>query len=237
MTIPRANPFEATSYEMTKIPDLEMSPNIELDTEIQYTDVESYLKSDWVKVQRCGVIPYTYVNGKRLFCMGLDSESGDITDFSGRTDPRRDKTPISTALREFREETLNVFTSISVSDIGQSLVIHDPDNLIVLIHCDLDPDQVDKIYALAHERAMIKREEKMQAARERPNLSACHWLRCSRLPEISKFVWLDADDLSRLINETRPPKSGRSFFDKRSPPMFSRVRNFLRRCVSQDITL
>jgi len=223
--------FEPLAYGMTKVDDLNMSAPVDSDNEIQYTDVASYLATDWVRVQRCGVIPYAYVKGQRLFCMGVDAESGDITDFAGRTDPRRDKTPVSTALREFREETLNIFTPINVGDIGESLVIYDADNLVVLMHCELDPDQVDRAYSIAHHRAMIHREEKMHNARERGNFSACHWRRCSRLPEISELVWLNADDLSRLINET-PATRGDN-----SPRMFSRLRNFLRRCVSQDIVL
>jgi|DewCreStandDraft_4_1066084.scaffolds.fasta_scaffold02053_33 hypothetical protein len=73
---------------------------------------------DWSdgKFRRGGILPYTVIDGVRLYCFALDSSSADLTDFGGRRD-RRDKDILETALREFYEESLGVFGNIRYSDL------------------------------------------------------------------------------------------------------------------------
>ena len=81
--------------------------------------------------QRAGVIMYTIINDEVLFGMGLDTRTHDITDFGGGVSYKIDKNAIIGALREFREETLEIFNKINMDDIMNSKVIYDENNLII----------------------------------------------------------------------------------------------------------
>lgn len=60
-------------------------------------------------VVRAGVIPYSIDNGIIHYCIGVDWNSGDYTDFGGGFSKKRDKIPQIAALRELKEESLGVF--------------------------------------------------------------------------------------------------------------------------------
>lgn len=65
-----------------------------------------------LNIPRAGIIPYTIVNGQIFIIFGLERGIGSISDFGGKKEAN-DRDLIDTALREFREETLNQFPEIS----------------------------------------------------------------------------------------------------------------------------
>jgi len=66
---------------------------------------------DWkhYNVGRAGVIPYVIINGHIYFCLGVDRRSQEFTDFGGGVSFYVDRDPVATALREFKEESKEVF--------------------------------------------------------------------------------------------------------------------------------
>lgn len=59
-------------------------------------------------IRRAGVIPYTVINGHIHICLGVDSKSNELTDFGGGIRDS-DINPLYGAIREFREESNDVF--------------------------------------------------------------------------------------------------------------------------------
>lgn len=57
-----------------------------------------------------------------------------------------DSDVIQGALREFNEETLNIFEPLSPADLSESTVIYDNKNLIIFMRIDLEPDEVSRIF-------------------------------------------------------------------------------------------
>jgi 8-oxo-dGTP pyrophosphatase MutT (NUDIX family) len=56
-----------------------------------------------------GIIPYKIVNGKKYFLLGLERSNNKWSGFVGGSE--RGEIPIETAIREFHEETRNVFNN------------------------------------------------------------------------------------------------------------------------------
>ncbi len=75
-----------------------------------------YINWRFRKFRRGGILPYTVIDGVRLYCFALDSSSADLTDFGGSRDTR-DKDILETALREFKEESLGVFGNVTYEDL------------------------------------------------------------------------------------------------------------------------
>lgn len=110
-----------------------------------------------VKPRRAGVIIYTEINNKIYFGMGLDTMTHDLTDFGGGVMYNKDGDALSGALREFHEETLEIFDKITTADIQRCLVIHDANNLIVFIHMDVDPETVCAVFNDAFSKMLAKK--------------------------------------------------------------------------------
>ncbi len=140
------------------------------------------LNLECVRPQRAGVIIYTLYDGSIKFGMGLDSESHDLTDFAGSIRYRHDRNVISGALREFDEETLGIFESITKEDIDQCLVIYDEYNLIIFIHMDIDPNAVCSTFNDKYEKIM--NDEKRVSD-----------------PEVCGITWLEWEDFQNSIKQ------------------------------------
>lgn len=54
--------------------------------------------------KRASVIPYTIINGKLHFLLGIDAQTGDITDLGGGV--KKDERSLEACFRELTEETL-----------------------------------------------------------------------------------------------------------------------------------
>lgn len=114
-------------------------------TQVVKTKIEN-INLTYVRPRRAGVIIYTYYNGSIYFGLGLDSRTHDLTDFGGQISYYSDKNVVNGLIREFEEETLNIFEKILPSDIKQCPVIYDRNNLITFVHLNIDPDTVSKTF-------------------------------------------------------------------------------------------
>jgi len=106
---------------------------------------------------RGGFIPYTIENGKIKVCMAVDTSTGDITDFGGRL--KNDENAIDAAIREFHEESLNVFEDVEINDekIRNSFILLSNSTLIVFFRIDCDFEEKRKEFLQRKE--MVKFSE------------------------------------------------------------------------------
>lgn len=135
---------------------------------------------------RGGVIPYTLYNGQIYFCLGKDRQSGDLTDFGGGI--KKYEGRVSGALREFREESLNVFSQCDKLDINDQLVFYSKKMLIILMKCDIDPIEISNFF-----ENKVKNEVN---------------------PEIEDIVWISKDELLNLLYSDQQDKEGRIMYTK-----------------------
>lgn len=161
------------------------------------------LNLECVKPQRAGVIIYTIINGSTYFGLGLDSRTHDLTDFGGGVIYKTDGDVIKGALREFFEETLEIFDPISPQDIRQCPVIYDDNNLIVFVHMNVDPDTT----------CLAFNEKYKQVINSFHSLIPTNKRRKIYEPEVCGITWLSWEDFQRSIKE--------------KGIMFSRVQRFL----------
>jgi len=163
------------------------------------------LNVECVKPQRAGVIIYTVVEGATFFGLGLDSRTHDLTDFGGGVIYKIDKNVINGALREFEEETLQIFEEITPEDIKKCPVIYDDKNFIIFIHLSIDPDVVCSSFNARHETFMEhNRSQRIKYEGSR---------RKFRDPEICGITWLTWEEFQRAI--------------KSEGIIYSRVQRFL----------
>jgi len=90
-----------------------------------------------IKSSRSGVIVYTVYKNNTYFILGIDTKSGDITDFGGGVSFKREDV-ITGGLRELAEESLGIFGIISKDEIKNCLAVYDEDNIIIFIRIDID---------------------------------------------------------------------------------------------------
>ena len=88
---------------------------------------------------RAGAIIYTRWQGLTYFCLGVDTESGNLTDFGGGV--KKDETIIQGGLRELAEESLEIFEN---PDVEQALVFHSSRVAIMFIPMDICPEDVTR---------------------------------------------------------------------------------------------
>lgn len=108
------------------------------------------------KFKRAGVIPYTYINSKysyiddegkeiteikkdKYYCMAIDSEYGNLTDFGGGV--KKYETFTTAAVRELQEESLGIFNFSSESLYNCSEAIYDNTMIILLINVKISENQ------------------------------------------------------------------------------------------------
>lgn len=163
------------------------------------------LNLEYVKPQRAGIIIYTIHDGSVYFGLGLDSNTHDLTDFGGRVFYKFDQNVIRGALREFEEETLGIFDTISHDDIKNCPVIYDDNNLIIFVHLDIDPNDISETFNNKYRETIEQLHIEMQ------RLNNYKY----REPEVCGITWLSWEDFQRSIKE--------------KGIMFSRVQRFLNR--------
>jgi hypothetical protein len=110
----------------------------------------SYVKHlNWYKLRppRAGIIPYTFKQDKTLlFGFGLDKTYRELTDFGGGVMYKKDKTALNGAIREFQEESLDVFGPIPPERLQNSLVLYTKNILIVFLYVDVDPESINRAF-------------------------------------------------------------------------------------------
>lgn len=125
-----------------------------------------------IRTQRSGVIPYVCHRGTTYFLLGKDKKFQEYCDFGGGT--KKNESAIQTGMREFQEETSNMFDSQTYStDFEDSRLAIMYNNMAVLF-------------------VPVKVEWLLQAEKLFPGNS-----------EISDVVWFTYDDICRLIRSDK----------------------------------
>jgi hypothetical protein len=137
------------------------------------------LNLDYVKPQRAGIIMYTVCKDATYFGLGLDDRTHDLTDFGGTVRYKLNENAITGALREFQEETLEIFEPLTKDMIQNCPVIYDECNLIIFVHVQVDPDSACKAF-----------NEKYRSLADK--------FPC---PEVCGIMWLSWEEFRRNIKE------------------------------------
>lgn len=134
---------------------------------------------DWeqTKPMRGGVIIYTEINNNIYFCLGIDTKSGDLTDFGGGISYKKDLTALNGGMREFKEESLKVFDEITLEQLNEGIVVYSKFIMIVFI----------KIF-------VSSLDELITTSRKFLKLS-----KITRNPEIVELIWLNSFDFLDII--------------------------------------
>jgi DNA-binding Lrp family transcriptional regulator len=124
-----------------------------------------------IKPERAGVIVYFKYRNMLYFCLGMDSNTHEFTDFGGSVKYKIENC-IKGALREFREESL-VFRKLSINEIDHFYSIYDDKNIVIFVGYELDPKDVNKKF--------IEKFYKIEK------------------PEVCSLVWMRAEVLQKHI--------------------------------------
>jgi hypothetical protein len=111
----------------------------------------------YVKPERAGIILYTVKYDSIYFGLGLDAKFHELTDFGGNICYPKDVNVIKGAIREFEEETLNIF-DVTEKDIEDSLAVYDDKNLIIFAYIDIDPNDISERFNEQYKKTNSKRE-------------------------------------------------------------------------------
>lgn len=131
------------------------------------------LNLTYVRPQRAGVILYTIHQQVTYFGLGLDANYHELTDFGGTMVYKTDSHVVNGALREFMEETLQLFQPITGQDIQECPVIYDQANLVIFIHVNVEPDQVCAKFNTLYQK---KLSQPTPAGIKNPEVCAIAWL-------------------------------------------------------------
>lgn len=154
------------------------------------------------RIERAGVIVYTYIDGELLFGLGVDSKHKEITDFGGGVG-KKDMTVKNGLLREMEEEMLGVCGAIKSNELDQFICIYT--NLILITFIKLDVCILDQ-----HKLFMNRLNE-------------------VKNPEVNEIVWYTKNNFINLImgNMVKPEQ----LYDDHKlnkMKMFDRIRPMLR---------
>lgn len=95
--------------------------------------------------KRGGILPVLSINGNKYFCFGVDRRSGDLTDFGGSKE-KSDKNIISCSLREFKEESGEIFTEPGVGTLLSSYAVADESTFIMFMNVHVNADYIRMLF-------------------------------------------------------------------------------------------
>ena len=83
--------------------------------------------------RRVGVIPYKVAENGRThtFVLGIDRDSQDVSNFAGS--PKPPETTMSAMIREFEEESLGIFGTLTAQMLRDCIAIYNKRELIVFV--------------------------------------------------------------------------------------------------------
>lgn len=148
-------------------------------TENTFRVIRTFVKEidlELVKPQRAGIIVYTIYQNQMYFGLGVDTISGEMTDFAGGISYKVDKNVISGALREFHEESLNVFGIFTCEDMMNSTAIYNNNNLIIFKLITVEPDLIREKFV--HEYDLLRQKNEL------PEVCDIKWFTLSEFREI-----------------------------------------------------
>jgi len=127
---------------------------------------------------RAGAIIYTHHKGETYFCLGIDTHSGNITDFGGGV--KKDETIVEGGLRELEEESQGVFGTLTPEDVAESTTFHCFNMAIMFIPTCVDPDRISRQF----KRRMTKYKKL------NPDVE----------PEVCNIIWLSKQEMLESIH-------------------------------------
>lgn len=101
-----------------------------------YTSQLKNVKMNMEMPIRSGVIVYTHYRGKTYFCLGVDNNFGDLTDFGGGM--KKNETVIECGLRELEKESQGLFGEINIKEVENNLGVYSKNMMIMFIHRNVD---------------------------------------------------------------------------------------------------
>ncbi len=131
------------------------------------------------RIERAGVIIYMKIGNEIIFCMGIDYEHTEYSDFGGGV-KKKDGAVIKGGLRELSEESLGIFGKINSDELNNFLLVYTKKTAIMFIKINVE--QYDMIN-LFDERLKIIKEIK-------PDLN----------PEMKKIEWISCEQFISLIH-------------------------------------
>ena len=147
----------------------EIDVNFNIISKIDYTQFKPHVRS--------GAIVYTHHKGKTYFCLGIDSEYGDLTDFGGGV--KKDENIIEGGLRELEEESQGIFGKFIYNHVKDSLAVYSNNMLIMFIKSDINMD----------ESKMVFNNRIMDKINKNPETNL----------EVSNILWLSCDEFIECI--------------------------------------
>lgn len=146
-----------------------------------YNVIRKFVKEidlELVKPQRAGVIPTTIHNNQLYFGLGIDTNSGELTDFGGGISYKdhKDKNVIYGALREYQEETLGIFGPINYEDTMDNVAIYNHNNLIIFIMIIINIDKSHELFE--HEYQLLHNNNIL------PEVCGIKWVTVNEFKEI-----------------------------------------------------
>ncbi len=161
--------------------------------------------------RRSGVIVYTLETINQevnniVFFAGIDTKSGEITDFGGQKEPK-DRNSICTGLREFTEESIGVFGKIDESEIQNSYAIYSSNMMIIFIYMDINVTLVNSTF----DSLRIKKGQNKNPVNSKTPKQISYL-------EVKRLSLMSFDEMKRNICNSQSN-------------MYSVVRTFLRRFI------
>ena len=140
----------------------------------------SFNKVSNLKTVRAGVIPYSIINNSLYFLLGVDTKTGELTDFGGGV--KYNESSIDGAMREFEEETYRCLArkhyDVRSDELQQSKILSDKEKMTI-IFMKIDPEWFNKA------------SDNFFHNKQYSNL---------RYHEISKIIWVHENKFRKLIN-------------------------------------
>lgn len=164
-----------------------------------------------VRPNRGGIILYTTYNSVLYFGLAVDRETHDLTDAGGTIDYSTDETAVRGCIREFSEETLNIFETVTEEHLKFCPVVYDQKNMIIFMHIAVDPNKISYKLVEAY-KAVIEDREKSTGHRGK---------KISSIPEVCSITWLTKASFEHSLHTPGI--------------MYSRVRKFLSQCLTKDL--
>ncbi len=136
---------------------------------------------------RAGAIIYTKIETKTryptrtqtrnqtFFCLGIDTQSGNLTDFGGGV--KKGETIVEGGLRELEEESEGVFGHIDPSEVSDATAFHSYNMTIMFIEKKLDQSDIERIST--NFRTNVKDNEE---------------------PEVCNIIWLTKEEFLDSID-------------------------------------
>lgn len=116
--------------------------------DIYFINVEEFMNIENLNIQRAGVILYNVIDEKYYYYLGEDKNTNELTDFGGGI--KLNEQPIIAALRELRQETLNIF-KFTIDDIKNFKIAYNDTMCIIFVKVDFEYDKVSELFKSRYE--------------------------------------------------------------------------------------